>query len=879
MSQQNIDFGTFPDDPSADAIRTAFQKVQENFNEIYGSTLDAAVLSVNQTAGRGITVNTPTGNVVVTANISSITVSSLSMKVGVTPNPSTNTAVYTNFNQTLYVELPSNVSITNLNVSGNITAGGNLTASNAQFGNNAIASFFIGDGSLLTNVDADTANVSNTAGTVTQNAQPNINSVGILTSLSVSGNIIAGNTYANAGIIQAQYLKGDGSNITGVSASGSNVIGQVANALVAGTVYTNAQPNITSTGTLVSLSVSGNANIGNIGTGIITATGNITGGNLIGTLLTGTLTTNSQPNVTSVGTLTSLSVSGNSNIGNIGTSGNLSVTGNSNIGNIGTNIITSTGNVTGANIITGGLITAIGNITGGNLVTSNLVSAGTLTVSGVSNLGSVSNVTITGGSSGEFLRTNGSGVLTWSDVPANSSIINGTSNINIATSGGNVTTSVGGTSNVLIVTSTGANITGTLSVSGNSNVGNIGAASGVFTTIEGSLTTAAQPNITSVGILTTLSVSGNSNVGNIGATNIVGTLTTSSQPNITSVGVLTGLTLGGNLNSNSNIILNTTSANISILGNISAQGNVTGGNLITSGVVSATGNITSVTGVFVGNGAGLTNINAGNIIDNYGNSNVATFLASFGSNTITTTGNANVGNIGGTNGVFTNVSGNGSALTAITGANVTGAVSFATTANSVAGANVSGQVANALIAGTVYTNAQPNITSTGTLTSLSVSGQITNANITTGANTTAGSLTGNWTLTTGSRLQATYADLAEYYAGSEQIESGTVVEFGGEQEVQICNIYMSKLVAGIVTTDPAYVMNSGIKCEYPIAIALQGRIPAKVIGPVKRGDMMVSANNGHAISCKSPSMGTVLGKALTDFNGDVGIIEIMVGRT
>jgi hypothetical protein len=53
MAQQNIDFGTFPDDPSADAIRTAFQKVQQNFNEIYDSTANAGVLSVNRTAGTG----------------------------------------------------------------------------------------------------------------------------------------------------------------------------------------------------------------------------------------------------------------------------------------------------------------------------------------------------------------------------------------------------------------------------------------------------------------------------------------------------------------------------------------------------------------------------------------------------------------------------------------------------------------------------------------------------------------------------------------------------------------------------------------------------------------------------------------------------------
>ena len=151
--------------------------------------------------------------------------------------------------------------------------------------------------------------------------------------------------------------------------------------------------------------------------------------------------------------------------------------------------------------------------------------------------------------------------------------------------------------------------------------------------------------------------------------------------------------------------------------------------------------------------------------------------------------------------------------------------------------------------------------------------------LTTGANTTAGTITGNFSLSAGSRLNATYADLAEYYAGSEQIEPGTVVEFGGEHEVQICNSYMSTLVAGIVTTDPAYLMNSEMSCLYPVAIALQGRVPSKVIGPIKRGDMMVSTNNGYAISCASPTMGTVLGKALKDFDGATGIIEIMVGRT
>jgi hypothetical protein len=73
--------------------------------------------------------------------------------------------------------------------------------------------------------------------------------------------------------------------------------------------------------------------------------------------------------------------------------------------------------------------------------------------------------------------------------------------------------------------------------------------------------------------------------------------------------------------------------------------------------------------------------------------------------------------------------GNGASLTDLPGANVTGAVAYATTANSVAGANVSGQVGNALVAGTVYTNAQPNITSVGTLTSLATANLVSNGNV------------------------------------------------------------------------------------------------------------------------------------------------------
>ena len=82
MSQNNIDFGTFPDDPSADAIRTAFDKVQNNFNQLFSASANAEVTSVNRTAGPGITVNYPTGNVIVSANIACVQVSTSSLSIG-----------------------------------------------------------------------------------------------------------------------------------------------------------------------------------------------------------------------------------------------------------------------------------------------------------------------------------------------------------------------------------------------------------------------------------------------------------------------------------------------------------------------------------------------------------------------------------------------------------------------------------------------------------------------------------------------------------------------------------------------------------------------------------------------------------------------------
>lgn len=360
--------------------------------------------------------------------------------------------------------------------------------------------------------------------------------------------------------------------------------------------------------------------------------------------------------------------------------------------------------------------------------------------------------------------------------------------------------------------------------------------SGNATTAQ-TVTNNAQPNITSVGTLTSLAVTGNvtagnvyANSGTIGASLLTGTLTTAAQPNITSLGTLTVL---------------------------SVNGNITGTNVIAN------------TGSFQGSGNGLFALNASNLT-----------------------------------------------LGTVPTARLTGNYTI----------DINGNALYANTAGTVVTASQPNITSVGTLTTLSVTGNTTtggiktnnyyyangvaisfagtysNSNVasylptytgnvgtgatvfvgtslTTGANTTAGTITGNWSLSAGSRLTATYADLAEYYSADNHYNIGTVLAFGGEKEVTLAGEETNK-VAGVVSAEPAYVMNSNIKCDHPVMIALIGRVPVKVVGKVSKGDMLVSAGNGFAKAVIAmPKVGTVIGKAISEkFDDGEGLVEVMCGR-
>jgi hypothetical protein len=125
---------------------------------------------------------------------------------------------------------------------------------------------------------------------------------------------------------------------------------------------------------------------------------------------------------------------------------------------------------------------------------------------------------------------------------------------------------------------------------------------------------------------------------------------------------------------------------------------------------------------------------------------------------------------------------------------------------------------------------------------------------------------------------AQYADLAEKYTADQDYEPGTVVHFGGDYEVSQCDQDMCSKVAGVVSTDPAYRMNDTLTAEHVAMVALVGRVPCKITGTVRKGDMMVSAGNGRARAEANPKLGTVIGKALENFDGLEGVIEVVVGR-
>ena len=461
--------------------------------------------------------------------------------------------------------------------------------------------------------------------------------------MTVTGNITGGNVYANSGLIKALYLSGDGSNLTNLSAGVTLVNG-------------NSNVNIPTSNGNINISAVGNANI-------LVVTG--TGINVAGTINT-------------TGTIT---------------------------GNLSGNIITASQ----------GNITSLGTLTG-------------LTVNGTTNLGSVSNVKITGSTG--FLQSDGAGNLSFSSVITQT--IPGAANTVLLSSGSN---SINAGANIKF-NDPQLDITGTLSVTGNANVGNLGA-----TLITGTLTTASnnQSNIKLLGTLDYLIInttgylsmgSGNISAGNIsltaaGSANLGNSATANyfigSGNNLSNIqgSNVTGTVAGATSATNASALLQNTSTSTTVYptfttssanGNSSAVFNTS----ISANLANASITATTFVGALSGAATSATSAtNASALLQN--TSSATTVYPTF------TTSGAN----GNASAVFnTSISAN-LANASITATTFVGALSGAAT--------------SATTAGTVTTAAQGNITSVGTLTSLGVNGTVTAVAFT--ANT--GVFTGN----------------------------------------------------------------------------------------------------------------------------------------
>jgi hypothetical protein len=135
---------------------------------------------------------------------------------------------------------------------------------------------------------------------------------------------------------------------------------------------------------------------------------------------------------------------------------------------------------------------------------------------------------------------------------------------------------------------------------------------------------------------------------------------------------------------------------------------------------------------------------------------------------------------------------------------------------------------------------------------------------------------------TAGNINSTHADLAEMYVADADYSAGVVVEFGGDYEITATQVTHSTAVAGIVSTNPSYLMNSTQAGKHVVPVALTGRVPCRVMGPIAKGDRLVSSTTtGVAIALdkKLYEPGCIVGKSLEDYQStNVGIIEIAVGR-
>jgi len=344
------------------------------------------------------------------------------------------------------------------------------------------------------------------------------------------------------------------------------------------------------------------------------------------------------------------------------------------------------------------------------------------------------------------------------------------------------------------------------------------------------------------------------------------------------------------------------STGVYITGLASVTGNITGGNVIastglTAGTLSLSGNtITSTDNTITIDPA--SSGSTGHVIIQ-GNLSVTGNVTYINSNNVTT----NDLTINMANNAATAAAANGGGIEVGPAGTPYATITYNSTSNTWAvsnGANISGavSVSGNITGGNISTGGAMVITGASTAASYSATGNITGGNLSAGTGTITGgnivNANGNGVGNIGSSTvyfntvfakatSAQYADLAEMYVADIGYAPGTVVEFGGTHEITVATATHSAQVAGIISTQPAYLMNATQAGEHPLEVALVGRVPCSVIGTVRKGDRLVSSDRpgvAQALDINLYQPGCIVGKALQEYNStEPGVIEVAVGRS
>ena len=505
-----------------------------------------------------------------------------------------------------------------------------------------------------------------------------------------------------------------------------------------------------------------------------------------------------------------------------------------------------------------------GNVQFGSLFLSNVGTANALIVSG--SIRAQGNVFIVGNaySAGyQILTTNSPGMAN----VASTLTVTGT------------IPSTGTTNGALVITNGGAGIAGNVY------------AGGLLGPYYGTVQQAAQPNITSVGTLTGLTVSGGTlsagtiSAAGIGVTNLTVTGTTSIAGSLSglasiSVGSISAATIGNTgavLTGTISVAAQPNITSVGTLTSLSVTGNVTAGNFVTSGNIYATNLVGS--GQYLTGVASTATVNAINANVTAANTAISTLQANVGAyqtyaNTSIQTTNNNLQTVSANIGAYQTY-----ANTSIqsTNANIGAFHTYANTSIQSTNANIGAfhTYANATFGTSNYTNASvaaylPSYGGAISVSSITASSDLV-GNI--------GSAGVRFNTVFAKATSALYADLAENYESDCDYSAGTVVVFGGDKEITVTGQTADPAVAGVVSTNPAYLMNGAAS---GLPIALRGRVPVKLMGAVKKGDLLVTANIpgvAKSVGIDVSYGAAVFAKSLTTLDqsdDEVSVIEAVI---